>query len=399
MQLGWIDFSNTDRSKVLSILDLLVPQGTLDELGISPIRDGFANIFFPGTSTIQTRAKYFFIVPYAMRKLEKNGNLNNSAFKKELEESEKQCGYKFLENNANEEGVIGKRSLNAGHWVKRSPSDIYWAGLRRYGIFTGGKMSRDEYISATSHQRLSKNFIRSLGNANDISDDKDHDDDHPDDLSYNSFWNIPTYKEKCFDTLSMELTQDESTFLKQQIIKSCPDSMIGYILNHDIKEFVALDSFFDIDSIISSFPTSMQDDYYLAAKFSEFVYVARVLFNIIIDEHNSDAFNELELLSPNLSDIAEVDLEAIYKLLKIQDISLVSFLNTLKAYMHHSNTEKMKELIIKREVSLKGDNRAKTTHPGELEQGWYGGGYLDYRFYIARRIIKDIFDGEVTANA
>ena len=92
MQLGWIDFSNTERSKVLSILDLLVPQGTLDELGISPIRDGFANIFFPGTSTIQTRAKYFFIVPYAMRKLEKNGNLNNSAFKKELEESEKQCG-------------------------------------------------------------------------------------------------------------------------------------------------------------------------------------------------------------------------------------------------------------------------------------------------------------------
>ena len=399
MQLGWIDFSNTERNKVLSILDLLEPQGTLDELGISPIRDGFANIFFPGTSTIQTRAKYFLIVPYAMRELESTGDLNNTAFKKALEESEKKCGYRFLENNSDEDGVIGKRSLNAGNWVKRAPSDIYWAGLRKYCIFTGGKMSRDEYISATCHQRSSKNIIRSLGNTNDISDDKEHDDIHPDDLSYNSFWNIPTYKDDWFEELSMELTNEESLFLKKQIIQSCPESMIGYILNHDIKEFVELDNFEDIDSVIKSFPDNMQNDYYLAKAFSEFVYVARVLFNIIIDEQNSDAINAYELLSPSLSDIAEIDLEAIYKRLKIQDISLISFLNTLKSYMRDSNTEKMKELIIKREVSLKGDNRAKTTHPGELEQGWYGGGYLDYRFYSARRIINDIFEGEVTTNA
>ena len=71
MQLGWIDFSKSERSKVLSVLDLLQEKGTLDELGIAPIRDGFANIFFPGTSTIQTRAKYFLIVPYALWDLER----------------------------------------------------------------------------------------------------------------------------------------------------------------------------------------------------------------------------------------------------------------------------------------------------------------------------------------
>ena len=64
MPLGWIDFSKTERNKVLSVLDLLSEAGTLDELGIAPVRDGFANLFFPGTSTIQTRAKYFMIVPY-----------------------------------------------------------------------------------------------------------------------------------------------------------------------------------------------------------------------------------------------------------------------------------------------------------------------------------------------
>lgn len=70
MQLGWIDFSKTERNKILSVLDLLLQDGTLDELGIAPVRDGFSNLFFPGTSTIQTRAKYFFLVPYALKELD-----------------------------------------------------------------------------------------------------------------------------------------------------------------------------------------------------------------------------------------------------------------------------------------------------------------------------------------
>ena len=41
MPLGWIDFSKSERNKVLSVLDLLSEAGTLDELGIAPIRDGY----------------------------------------------------------------------------------------------------------------------------------------------------------------------------------------------------------------------------------------------------------------------------------------------------------------------------------------------------------------------
>ena len=33
MELGWIDFSKTERNKILSVLDLLSESGTLDELG------------------------------------------------------------------------------------------------------------------------------------------------------------------------------------------------------------------------------------------------------------------------------------------------------------------------------------------------------------------------------
>ena len=92
MQLGWIDFSKTERNKILSVLDLLSESGTLDELGIAPIRDGFANLFFPGTSTIQTRAKYFFLVPYALKELELSNETNPNRFLRALNETEKMCG-------------------------------------------------------------------------------------------------------------------------------------------------------------------------------------------------------------------------------------------------------------------------------------------------------------------
>lgn len=45
MPLGWIDFSKTERNKVLTVLDLLSENGTLDELGIATIRDGFSDLW------------------------------------------------------------------------------------------------------------------------------------------------------------------------------------------------------------------------------------------------------------------------------------------------------------------------------------------------------------------
>ena len=61
--LGWIDFSPEHRNKVATVLDLLRPEGRVDELGIGVIRNALSDILFPGTSTIQTRAKYFLIIP------------------------------------------------------------------------------------------------------------------------------------------------------------------------------------------------------------------------------------------------------------------------------------------------------------------------------------------------
>lgn len=53
---AWVDFSEEDRQRVLDVVRLFREQDTRDEIGIGIIRDAFADFFFPGTSTIQTRA-------------------------------------------------------------------------------------------------------------------------------------------------------------------------------------------------------------------------------------------------------------------------------------------------------------------------------------------------------
>ena len=61
LNIGWIDFSKKDRDIAMSVLRQLTEQGAMDELGIGTVRDAFSDILFPGTSTIQTRAKYLFL--------------------------------------------------------------------------------------------------------------------------------------------------------------------------------------------------------------------------------------------------------------------------------------------------------------------------------------------------
>ena len=125
MQLGWIDFSKEDRQKAMDVINLLSEQGAVDELGIGIVRDAFANYFFPGTSTIQTRAKYFLIVPYILKEaVDGRYGKNINKIMKAIDLEEKECGIRFLKANQNAEGIIGKRVLPKG-WVARKPSDIY----------------------------------------------------------------------------------------------------------------------------------------------------------------------------------------------------------------------------------------------------------------------------------
>lgn len=402
MQLGWIDFSKTERSKILSVLDFLSESGTLDELGIAPVRDGFSNFFFPGTSTIQTRAKYFLIVPYAFKQLEKSPETNPNQILKELDSIEHRCAKILYEQNQNENGIIGKYSLINGGWVKLTPANIYWSGLRKYRIFTRTNLSLSEYVRIFCAMKAQKVTLKKLGNRNDNAEENECDDKNAGDLFSMQFWKIPPYKDNWIKDLSIKLSKEEANFLKEQIVTSCKGSMLAYVLEKDIKKFTTCDSFKDIRNIIGEFPQDIQDAYRLASNFSDFIYVIRTVYNIIISNgKNEDANMELKKLKPMLPEIANIDIDNIFNRLNISNnLLLCKFLNQCREYLLSENFEELKKCIISREVQLKGSNRAKTKHSGELNPNeWFGGRQLDFRFYNARTIVRDIMESEDETNA
>src|SRR5437762_10102309 len=63
-QFVWLDYSEHERRTMLDIVDLFREHDTRDEFKIGSVRDTFADLFFPGTSTIMTHARYFPIVPW-----------------------------------------------------------------------------------------------------------------------------------------------------------------------------------------------------------------------------------------------------------------------------------------------------------------------------------------------
>ena len=56
---SWLDYSEHDRRKMLDVVELFREPDIRDELGLGTIRDAIADLLFPGTSTIQTRARFF----------------------------------------------------------------------------------------------------------------------------------------------------------------------------------------------------------------------------------------------------------------------------------------------------------------------------------------------------
>ena len=396
MPIGWIDFSKKERNKVISVLDLLSENSTLDELGIATIRDGFSDLFFPGTSTVQTRAKYFFIVTYALRDLERSGETDVNDFLEILNAIERECAERFIENNPGETGVIGSRSLASGHWVKRTPADIYWSGLRQYNIFHGGRLSLSEYVRAVCEINAKKRNLIELGNRNDKAEENDTDDADAGDIRSMHFWNIPTYDDEWFDKLKIELTKEEAKFLKERIINSCGESIFSHALKNNLWEIMECDSFENLKDMIRLFPKQIQKDYRLAKDFSEFNYVLRIIYNIVLsDEKNEEANEALDNYRSEMKNIANIDLEAVFACTDAwKNPMMCKFLLAAKSEMLDENISGLKKIVENREVFLKGSGRARCAHPGEFDNTeWFGGYKLNYRFDNAIKIMYDIYTG------
>ena len=137
--LGWIDFSSEHRDRVKTVLDLLATKDVVDELGIGVIRDAFADLMFPGISTIQTRAKYLVTIPRILKDYEDlpDRKRRQHSLVDYLAQQEIQCRLKLVRRYGKKEGlgIIGVLfGTREDRDVQRQPSSVYWNGLRTFGI-------------------------------------------------------------------------------------------------------------------------------------------------------------------------------------------------------------------------------------------------------------------------
>jgi hypothetical protein len=150
----WLDYSEAERRTMLDVISLFKEKETRDELGVGSVRDAFADTFFPGTSTIQTRARYFLFVPWIYRQLEAR-RVSPATVAREARKAEIDLIGGLLAGGSAGTGVIGERARAA---LQRLPSSVYWQGLGAWGIrlFPG---SIDQYhrslerFYAASHSR------------------------------------------------------------------------------------------------------------------------------------------------------------------------------------------------------------------------------------------------------
>src|SRR6185437_9509002 len=70
----WLAYDDAERDQVAALVRALDEPETLDSLGLGIVRDTIADLLFPGTSTIQTRVRYFVLVARAVVEVERSSH-------------------------------------------------------------------------------------------------------------------------------------------------------------------------------------------------------------------------------------------------------------------------------------------------------------------------------------
>jgi hypothetical protein len=130
--IAWIVRDSAEADHMNRLLAAFRQPEARDELGVGGLRDALADVFFPGTSTIQSRLRYFLLVPWCFRVVERRRvpRGRSEPFGAAVERVERD----LIEPLARAEGAEGVFGASAGRRIKRLPSEVYWSGLYAWQI-------------------------------------------------------------------------------------------------------------------------------------------------------------------------------------------------------------------------------------------------------------------------
>lgn len=406
---GWIDFSDTDKQKVMKVIELLQPDGTVDELGVGVIRNALSESMFPGITTIMTRAKYFFIVPRILHDYLSRTPKDISA-KEYLRQQENEIMQTLAEQNgySDDFGVMGinvakqNRNRSRHRWkeLMRKPSTIYWNGLRTYKIYPGD-LSIAHLLDALDKKTRYNRILGHQITEGEASDDRDAE------ISGMFIFSLPDYDKNWRDYFTIDLTNTEADFLKNKIIDSQPDSLIAEILkdNKAIKDFLNADSFRTMCDMpfLNRIRPENKSVVNTARDFWQIMYGAHIRYNILLhDRHGSEKVKNdciykwrqwVNLMKDFRWDVFDRDLMwYITKKNSVVKRFTEIFINYWmdKIQEHDYNTDEL-DMMVEHQEEKNKTSRSKLRHQNdEKYDKWTGISGMGFRFSNAKTIVRDI---------
>jgi hypothetical protein len=402
--LGWIHFSPTHRERVGSVLDLLRPEGMVDELGLGNMRDALANELFPGISTIQTRAKYFFIVPYILYDYQmlppaKRSHKNPSRY---LEDTEFEVMWDLAERYDHKEGsgVIGI-SMRRPKKLARRPSTIYWNGLYTYMFVNTGGLSSAVFLSQAVRPAMETLLAASPQGDDGPADDAD--------AEYESAFKIRVpYKQNWKENLMLDLDKDEAEFFRDRILSTARNRLIAEVLiNKDLRdEFFQAESFMDFAKSADSIEINprVKSMITLAHDFSQLMYGVHLAYNCQLQKvvFRNDYYDEQfrrwsRNIKSTMLDYQNFNPENVFSFspttLETTKQFIRDWWDQTKAGFPNLNR---RDFMIKHQESTVKRAKARLEYnktDDVKEHKWIGLEYFNYRHLQAKLILHDIVQG------
>jgi hypothetical protein len=402
--IGWIDFSKDHRNRIGSVLDLLKSEGMVDELGLGTLRDALANNLFPGISTIQTRARYFFIIPYILYEYQvlKPAQRRGKNASKFLEQREYEVMWQLAEQYNYEErnGVIGITKRRPQK-IARRPSAIYWSGLYTYQFIDTRGLAADAYLKQVTNPSIESLLADTPSGDDGPRDDRDAEFE-------NEFRIKVPFKENWLQSLSLELERDEAELFADQISSIAKNRLIAELINNNKlwEIFSASKDFMEFVKAALKLPLNddLQKTLILAHDFSELMYGVHLAYNCQLqnkvftnkywDEEWKKWINDL---SASMIDFKKFNPQDVFQYsLSTRETTKTFVNNWWNLVQLGAKDLKVRDtLILHQEARVKGSKARLQWGKAEdvKAEQWVGLTYFDYRFNQARTIINDIRTG------
>jgi len=391
---GWIDFSNEQRDRVFSVIELLNTGGTVDELGIGSVRDNIADWLFPGVSTIQTRPKYFIILTDIflgyLQRYQKGEKL--PLLSTYLKSEEHRIMHLLAKNHSYKDGdgVIGVTVAQTNGELARKASSVYWNGLRTHKLI-------DTELSSTEY--LIQNDLSIFNPDGDVMDDKH--------LIEEQFAIRAPLFSAIKEDIRMELSEEEANYLRDQF-KDVTSSLkqehnlLSQLFTKERAEVIAnANNFQEMANLLiadESLHSETIQMLKIALLFDFIMHGAHIRYNIQLHKKSGelnfdDKWNDwLKELEVKREDVQALNFEYIFSEVSPRTAPQTQqFMRLWKDEVleEELNIKKLDELVYRQEIKKKGAKAKLASVNGEFTS-WVGIQSLQYRFNNVKNIIKDI---------